>query len=179
MSTTKEDFKKSFQDFKALLTTGYDLENYPPAKAEGKTFGTEFPGALIHKSFYKDCKFNGSKFESSDGAFSKFHDCSFDDCFFDNCDLRYCDINKSSFQKTTISGCGFSFGNFIDTHFTGIPFSSCSFRRVNRVICCSSAWSRSKQGLSKIILISFKGNCNSRNSRICCNRSSAASSYSR
>ena len=130
MSTTKEDFKKSFQDFKALLTTGYDLENYPPAKAEGKTFGTEFPGALIHKSFYKDCKFNGSKFESSDGAFSKFHDCSFDDCFFDNWDLRYCDINKSSFQKTTISGCGFSFGNFIDTHFTGIPFSSCSFRQM-------------------------------------------------
>ena len=36
MSTTKEDFKKSFQDFKALLTTGYDLEDYPPSIIKGK-----------------------------------------------------------------------------------------------------------------------------------------------
>ena len=59
-----------------------------------------------------------------------------------------------------------------------IRFSRCSFLRVSNVICCSSALSLSKDGLSKISRISFKGNSSARNSKICCNLSSAVSSYS-
>ena len=73
MSTTKEDFKKSFQDFKALLTTGYDLEDYPPSIIKGKTFDTKFPNALIFKPTYEDCKFIGTNFEGTNMANSKLH----------------------------------------------------------------------------------------------------------
>ena len=57
-------------------------------------------------------------------------------------------------------------------------FSKCSFFIVSSSICCFRALCRSKSGLDKISLISFRGNSNSRNSKICCNFSKAASSYS-
>lgn len=128
------DYEKSFQAFKALLTTDYEAETYPPATAEYKTFGEEFPGALIHKPQYKNCMFVGSRFNSADGSLSRFHDCSFDGCLLDNCDLRFCDILRSSFQankgKAKITSCNFSFGNFINSSFLSTYFSGCSFRQM-------------------------------------------------
>lgn len=129
-----DSYEKSFQAFKALLTTDYKIEAYPPAIAENQTFGKEFPGAFIHKPQYKNCIFVQSRFESSDGALSRFHDCTFNGCLLDNCDLRYCDILRSGFQaiqdESTIQNCNFSFGNFIDSQFFNTSFSGCSFRQM-------------------------------------------------
>lgn len=134
MEPIYNSYEKSFQAFKALLTTDYKIEAYPPAIAENQTFGKEFPGALIHKPQYKKCIFVQSQFESSDGALSRFHDCTFNGCLFDNCDLRYCDILRSGFQdsqnKSAIQSCNFSFGNFIDSRFSYVHFSGCSFRQM-------------------------------------------------
>ena len=117
-----DEYEKSFQAFKALLTTDYQIEAYPPANAENQTFGKEFPGALIHKPQYTNCIFVQSRFESSDGALSRFHDCIFKGCLFDNCDLRYCAILCSNFQAgqsgSIIQNCNFSFGNFIGSQFS-------------------------------------------------------------
>ncbi len=128
------EYEKSFQAFKALLTTEYEIEAYPPATAEHQTFGKEFPGALIHKPKYKSCIFVESRFESSDGALSRFHDCTFDGCLLDNCDLRYCDVLHSDFRasqnKSEIKGCNFSFGNFVNSCFSNTCFSGCSFRQM-------------------------------------------------
>lgn len=134
MEPVYNSYEKSFQAFKALLTTDYKIEAYPPAIAENQTFGKEFPGALIHKPQYKNCVFVQSRFESSDGALSRFHDCIFNGCLFDNCDLRYCDILHSDFQTSqdepSFTSCNFSFGNFINSHFSYICFSGCSFRQM-------------------------------------------------
>lgn len=128
------NYEESFQAFKKLLTTDYEIESYPPTIAEGENFGKEFPGSLIHKPQYKDCFFIESKFESSDGLLSRFHKCFFYDCLFDNCDLRYCDIFGSSFlkkgKKSIVNSCNFSFGNFIDSYFNNTNFKGCSFRQM-------------------------------------------------
>ena len=128
------DYEKSFKTFKMLLTTQYEVEAYPPAVAKFGNYGEDFPGSLIHKPQYINCNFLKTIFESSDGALSKFHNCSFDSCFFNNCDLRYCDIFESDFnsklEKTKIKNCNFSFGNFIKSNFDNIAFSGCSFRQM-------------------------------------------------
>ena len=134
MEPIYDEYEKSFQAFKALLTTDYQIEAYPPANAENQTFGKEFPGALIHKPQYRTCIFVQSRFESSDGPLSRFHDCTFNRCLFDNCDLRYCDILRSDFQAgqggSIIQNCNFSFGNFINSQFSCTCFSGCSFRQM-------------------------------------------------
>ena len=134
MEPIYDSYEKSFRAFKALLTTDYKIEAYPPAVAENQTFGKDFPGALIRKPQYNNCIFVESRFESSDGALSRFHDCKFNGCLLDNCDLRYCDILRSDFQavpqESTITSCNFSFGNFVDSHFLYTCFSGCSFRQV-------------------------------------------------
>lgn len=128
------DYEQSFKLFKTLLTTGYALESYPPARAEKKSFGKEFPGGLIRKPQYSGCRFVGSFFNASNGALSKFHNCEFIDSTLDNCDFRYCDILNSSFsaqdEAMVISNCNFSYGNFIQTSFAKTNFSGCSFRQM-------------------------------------------------
>ena len=57
-------------------------------------------------------------------------------------------------------------------------FSMCSFLSSRRPICCSSAFFLSKSDLFIISFMSLSGNSSSLNSKICCNFSSAASSYS-
>ena len=134
LESVYENYETAFQTYKELLTTEYEIESYPPAIAENKIFGIEFPGSLIHKPQYMNCTFISSKFDSSDGILSKFHNCSFNDCIFNNCDLRYCDIYASSFlskqSKSIINSCNFSFGNFIDSKFINTNFAGCSFRQM-------------------------------------------------
>lgn len=128
------DYEQSFKIFKSLLTTGYALESYPPVRAEMMTFGEEFPGGLIRKPQYTDCRFIGSIFNSSNGSLSKFHNCEFIDSTLDNCDLRYCDIWRCSFspqvKSMIVSSCNFSYGNFIESSFNEVHFSGCSFRQM-------------------------------------------------
>ncbi len=128
------DIITAFNLYKYLLTTNYDIEDFPPSIAENKTFGISFPGAHIRKPQYYNCVFLGSRFESSDGALTKLHSCTLKDCYFENCDLRYCDIYKSQFispaNKMKIASCNFSFGNFIKSQFLGTSFSGCSFRQM-------------------------------------------------
>lgn len=128
------DYEQSFKTFKSLLTTDYALESYPPARAEKMSFGTEFPGGLIRKPQYIDCRFVGSIFNASNGSLSKFHGCEFIDATLNNCDFRYCDILRSSFSSRAetmeISSCNFSYGNFIESFFDKVRFSGCSFRQV-------------------------------------------------
>ena len=128
------DYEQSFKVFKSLLTTDYALESYPPARAEKISFGADFPGGLIRKPQYIDCRFVGSIFNSSNGSLSKFHGCEFIDGTLENCDFRYCDILKSSFsskeEPMVISSCNFSYGNFIETIFNKVHFSGCSFRQM-------------------------------------------------
>lgn len=134
IESTYLNYEKSFQAFKELLTTNYEIEAYPPVTAEHVTFGKEFPGALIRKPNYKNCMFIESKFDSADGALSRFHNCSFESCNLNNCDLRYCDIFDTNFQanqgNSIIESCNFSFGNFVNSHFTNTLFYGCSFRQM-------------------------------------------------
>ena len=74
------DYEQSFQEFKQLITTDYEPDEYPPAYAQYQTFGVEFPGALIRKPQYENCRFIETKFISSDGSLSRFHECKFMDC---------------------------------------------------------------------------------------------------
>lgn len=151
------DYEQSFKLFKSLLTTGYDLESYPPARAEKTSFGKEFPGGLIRKPQYTDCRFIGSFFNASNGALSKFHNCEFIDSTLDNCDFRYCDILKSSFsaqaEAMVISNCNFSYGNFIKTTFVKAQFSGCSFRQMQfentKFDQCSMVYSSIEQSVIK------------------------------
>lgn len=128
------DYEQSFIEFKSLITTNYDLDSYPPARAYKKDFGIEFPGGLIRKPQYIDCKFNCSHFDASDGMLSRFQNCRFLNCTLNNCDFRYCDINGTSFiskaEASIISSCNFSYGNFIDSEFIDTQFSGCSFRQM-------------------------------------------------
>lgn len=128
------DYEQSFQEFKQLITTDYEPDEYPPAYAQYQTFGVEFPGALIRKPQYENCRFIETKFISSDGSLSRFHECKFMDCILNNCDLRYCDIFESDFisdkGKAPISSCNFSYGNFINANFFDINFDGCSFRQM-------------------------------------------------
>lgn len=128
------NYEKAFNKYKFLLTTDYDTDSYPPLFAEHMTFGREFPGALIRKPKYKDCIFIGTRFESADGALSRFHNCSFDSCILNNCDFRYCDINNSNFSskinELNIFSCNFSFGNFINSSFSDTRICGCSFRQM-------------------------------------------------
>lgn len=55
------NYEKSFQAFKTLLTTDYEIEAYPPAIAKDESFGKEFPGSLIRKPKYKNCIFVKSR----------------------------------------------------------------------------------------------------------------------
>lgn len=151
------DYEESFKLFKSLLTTGYALESYPPAKAENMSFGKEFPGGLIRKPQYTACRFIGSFFNASNGALSKFHNCEFIDSTLDNCDFRYCDILESSFssqaESMVISNCNFSYGNFIGTIFMKTQFSGCSFRQMQlentEFTHCSMAYSSIEQSVIK------------------------------
>lgn len=128
------DYEQSFKLFKSLLTTDYPLESYPPAQAEKKSFGAEFPGGLIRKPQYTCCRFVNSVFDASNGALSKFHDCEFINTTLNNCDFRYCDILRSSFTsqqgKMKISSCNFSYGNFVASTFVDTEFYGCSFRQM-------------------------------------------------
>ena len=56
------DYDISFNLFKDLITTEYSLRFFPPVHAEGRDFGEEFPGSLIRKPFYKNCRFSNSSF---------------------------------------------------------------------------------------------------------------------
>lgn len=128
------NYEQSFKEFKSLLTTNYEVDSYPPRHAQNQTFGIDFPGALIRKPLYENCKFVESTFNASDGSLSKFHDCHLIDCLMNNCDFRYCDIYDSIFfsnkNKFQICSCNFSYGNFINSEFTNIEFSGCSFRQM-------------------------------------------------
>lgn len=128
------NYEQSFKEYKSLLTTSYELDSYPPRRAQNQTFGIDFPGALIHKPLYEECMFIETVFNASDGSLSKFHDCQLIDCSMNNCDFRYCDIFASSFLSNKsifqINSCNFSYGNFINSKFTDIEFSGCSFRQM-------------------------------------------------
>lgn len=127
------DYEQSFKEFKELITTDYELDSYPPMQAKNQTFGSEFPGALIHKPLYENCTFVGSIFDAADGSLSRFHNCQFFDCFMNNCDFRYCNIFHSTFStsnKFEITSCNFSYGGFKDSSFSNIHFSGCSFRQM-------------------------------------------------
>lgn len=128
------NYEQSFREYKSLLTTTYELDSYPPRHAQNQMFGIDFPGALIRKPLYEECMFIESKFNASDGALSKFHECQLIDCLMDNCDFRYCDIYASIFSsnknKFQINSSNFSYGNFINSKFTDIEFSGCSFRQM-------------------------------------------------
>lgn len=151
------DYEQSFKIFKSLLTTGYALESYPPVRAEMMTFGEEFPGGLIRKPQYTDCRFIGSIFNASNGSLSKFHNCEFIDSTLDNCDFRYCDILRCSFspqiRSMVISNCNFSYGNFIESSFNEVRFSGCSFRQMRfestKFIQCSMERSSIEQSMIK------------------------------
>ena len=128
------DYEKSFRAFKEVITTDYEIQAYPPRISENHTFGKNFPGGLIKKPHYVKCNFIETKFNSSDGALSQFHDCLFDSCLLENCDFRYCDILKTCFESnismSKIISCNFSFGNFIDSSFFNTLFLGCSFRQM-------------------------------------------------
>lgn len=130
------EYKKAFSVYKNLITTNRAPECYPPTYATDTDFGAEFPGDLIDKPKYKNCKFRKSEFRAADGALSQFHSCVFSDCIFDNCDFRYCDIydckfgKKSGLKQANINNCNFSYGNFVNLEFHGIDFHGCSFRQM-------------------------------------------------
>ena len=88
----KISYEDSLYLYKAVQPTSLSNEGLPPEKAYNKDFFDDFPGNLIQKPQYSDCRFYGSNFNSSNGAYSKFHHCSLFDCHLDNCDFRYSDF---------------------------------------------------------------------------------------
>lgn len=151
------DYENSFSIYKSLLTTNYEIDAYPPSHAKNKTFGKDFPGSLIRKPKYESCIFLGSKFDSSDGSLSKFHNCFFDSCLLNNCDFRYCDIYRTEFSNkngdSTVSSCNFSFGNFVESVFKNTNFSGCSFRQMQfenvRFLSCNMKYCSIEQSTIK------------------------------
>lgn len=130
----KISYEDSLYLYKSFQPTSLSNEVLPPEKADNKDFFDDFPGNLIQKPQYSDYRFYGSNFNSSNGAYSKFHHCSLFDCHLDNCDFRYSDFLQTKFvcdeKKAIISSCNFSFSNFISDTFKNVNFSGTSFRQM-------------------------------------------------
>lgn len=130
----EREFNESFSLYQSFQPASLSDEILPPEKADNQDFFDDFPGNLIQKPQYTSCRFHESKFNSSNGAYSKLHNCSFYDCLFTNCDLRYSAFTQCKFASrndiTKIISCNFSFSNFINNTFKSVKFSGVSFRQM-------------------------------------------------
>ena len=128
------EFNESLLLYKSFQPTSLSSEILPPEKAYNQDFFDDFPGNLIQKPQYTQCRFYGSRFDSSNGAYSKLHNCNLVDCLLTNCDLRYSDFTQCKFTncngKTHIHSCNFSSSNFINNTFESVKFVGTSFRQM-------------------------------------------------
>ncbi len=126
-------FKDSLNMFYEFSVRAKDSAYLPPIEAQGNDFGADFPGGLIHKPRYTNCRFYESSFKASNGAFSIFKDCYWYDCYFEGSNFNYSNFEGCHFVKNkqfSIDGAGFNFSIFYDCHFNGIDFSGISFRDI-------------------------------------------------
>lgn len=128
------EYEESLLLYKSFQPASLSTEILPPEKADNEDFFNDFPGNLIQKPQYTNCRFYESRFNSSNGAYSKLHNCKLYDCLFKNCDLRYSDFLQCEFtsckSETQIISCNFSFSNFINNAFHSVKFSESSFRQM-------------------------------------------------
>lgn len=132
-------YNESLLLYKSFQPASLSNEILPPEKATNVDFYDDFPGNLIQKPCYTNCRFYGSKFNSANGAYSKFDNCNLFDCLLSNCDLRYSDFTKCEFKndinETNIVSCNFSYSNFINNTFETVKFSGTSFRQMMIADC--------------------------------------------
>ena len=64
----KISYEDSLYLYKSFQPTSLSNEVLPPEKADNKDFFDDFPGNLIQKPQYSDCRFYGSNFNSSNGV---------------------------------------------------------------------------------------------------------------
>ncbi len=133
----KEDnnlaFVEAVQMFREFSVKSEEYAHIPPKDADNRDFGSEFPGSLIEKPRYNNCRFNFSRFKASNGAFSIFNVCKFYDCFFSGANFNYCNFSGCDFErkeKFLIENTGFNFSQFINVNFKKIRFEGVSFRDI-------------------------------------------------
>ena len=128
------DYNEALLLYQAFQPSSLIGETLPPEKATNQDFFDNFPGNLIQKPQYTNCRFYESRFDSANGAYSKLHCCGLYDCLLTNCDLRYSDFVQCEFNncngETQINSCNFSFSNFINNTFQSVKFSGTSFRQM-------------------------------------------------
>lgn len=131
--TDQINFEDSLKLFHEFSVKSQDYKYLPPINADNKDFGSDFPGSLIHKPRYSNCRFHHSTFKASNGAFSVFKNNSLYDCHFEDANFSYSNFEGCSFEKKeqfSILATGFSFSSFSQCHFKGIAFQGISFRDV-------------------------------------------------
>ncbi len=131
-------FEESLNLFKEFSAKSMDYKFLPPLEAEHKDFGNDFPGSLIYKPQYNNCRFNNSLFKASNGAFSILKEVWFYDCFFEDANFSYGNFEKCHFIKKKnflIQGTGFNFSLFLDCEFKHINIRGVSFRDINMEKC--------------------------------------------
>lgn len=132
-------FEESLRLYRDFSAKSKEYTYIPPINAENKDFGSDFPGSLIQKPRYTNCRFHLSRFKASNGAFSFFKDCRFYDCYFHGSNFKYCNIKDSKFikkQQFNIENTGFTFGYFSNVLFDGINFEGISFRDIELKDSC-------------------------------------------
>ena len=130
---TDISFEDSLNIFREFSVKSQNAKYLPPANADNKDFGSDFPGNLIRKPRYTNCRFYNSSFKASNGAFSIFKDTCLYDCFFEDANFNYSNFENCLFEKKesfSILSTGFNFSIFSNCHFKGIDFKGISFRDV-------------------------------------------------
>ncbi len=130
---TDISFEDSLNMFREFSVKSQNAKYLPPANADNKDFGSDFPGNLIYKPRYTNCRFYNSSFKASNGAFSIFKDTYLYDCFFEDANFNYCNFENCFFEKResfSILSTGFNFSMFCNCHFNGIDFRGISFRDI-------------------------------------------------
>ena len=99
ISDNNISFESSLKLFKEFSVKSQDYEFLPPGEADNKDFGSDFPGSLIQKPRYSNCRFYNSSFKASNGAFSIFQNSQLYDCFFEDSNFNYSNFEKCLFDK--------------------------------------------------------------------------------
>lgn len=131
-------FEDSLQLFREFSVKSRDYSYLPPKEANDRDFGSDFPGSLIEKPRYTDCRFYNSQFKASNAAFSIFKNTYFYDCFFEDSNFNYSDFENCMFEKKkdfSIFGTGFNFSQFCNCTFKGINIKGVAFRDINLQNC--------------------------------------------
>ena len=155
MDSNNITFEESLNLFIEFSVRSKEATYMPPMIANDRDFGSDFPGGLIQKPRYTDCRFHSSEFMASNGAFSTFNRCHFCDCNIEGANLNYCDFRSCNFisnEKFLVSNTGFNFSQFLNVSFDGIIFEGISFRDILLKGCTFSNCNMKNSTLERAVI---------------------------